>query len=221
MLGFFTLRAVLLTTLGIFCQNFAAFALGGADSTKKDSVPILLKQYLGVSGTSLLNQRTVGLQEQYAAQIGNTALLSVALSSIYWGDLLLRNNNIRFQLSLEKFLNAYPSPKLFENFRFGMEFGYAVLETPSLKVYPFLGFSQSFFYVDSLARVYLINANAGVGADYSLPGTPLLFSLQASYNHAWNGRAAADAPSSNQPGLIVRANVAVLVQTRRNYWGWE
>ena len=220
MIRSFALRLIPVAVLMLFL-NIAIYAVDGSDTTKHDSIPILLKQYLGVSGTSLLNQRTVGLPEQYAAQIGNTPLLSLAISSIYWGDLLLRNNNIRLQISLEKFLNAYPSPKLFENFRAGMELGYAVLETPSLKVYPFLGYSQSLFNVDSLARVFLLNANAGVGVDYFLPRTPLLFSLQASYNHAWNGRAAADAPSSNQPGLAVRANVVVLLQTRRNYWGWE
>ncbi|MCU0426391.1 MAG: hypothetical protein MUF71_12275 [Candidatus Kapabacteria bacterium] len=220
------LRLALSAMLSVFCPH-GLFAVGRNDSTAAQSTtqsttsqeitPILMKQYIGISGSSVMNNRAVGLPAQYAEQIGNTPLLSLGISTVWWGDLLLHTNNIRTQMFMEKFLNAYPSPKLLENIRMGMEFGYALVETPTLKVYPFLGFSQAFITVDALARVSLLSANIGAGADYFLPNTPLAFSFQASYNHAWNLRAASEVPNS-QPGIIARATVVVLLQTRRTYW---
>lgn len=206
--------------LFIFCTAHVAFAIGGADSAKKDTAQVVMKQYLGASSVMFSHQRLVGLPEQYNFQFGNAPIIGIGITAFWWGDLLFQTNKLRWGGALAKFVNTYPSPKLFENLRTEFQFGYLVAETPVLKAYLYLGYGGSIFSLDSISRIFLLSVEGGMGVDYFLPNTPLVFTLQAGYNHSFNLRAASDAPG-NQPGLVLRANISFFLRDKYTYWGFE
>jgi hypothetical protein len=191
-----------------------------ADSARTDSNRIRMLQYIGVSSTMTTDHRTLGLPSEFATPYGNAPLTSIGINAVIMGDLLFKTNQLRTSTQIEKFLNAYPSSKIMENWRLGMQFGYYIFEQPNFKAYPFIGFGMGFYYVGNGVRVGLYNAEGGAGLDYFIPKTPLLLGVQASYNHNWNLRAAKET-TNNIGGLAVRAQVSVFIREKFNYWGWD
>ncbi len=209
-----------------------ALALSMTDSTKtsttndttitttpKDTNRITLKIYGTVSSTMRTNLRTVGLPEEFGTQFGNAPIAGVGISILYWGDLLFRTNKLRTVLTLGKSLNVYPSAKLLANSYLECQIGYAVWETPTFKAYPFVGYGFSDFWLDSVARLLAFSGEVGAGVDYFLPSTPLVFTFQVGYNHAFN-RNAAMGVANNQPGMVLRAGVSIFLLDRRATFGF-
>lgn len=185
----------------------------------KDTNHLALKIYLSASSAIRTNLRTVGLPEQFSTQFGNAPVAGVGIGILYWGDLLFRTSKLRTVLTLGKSLNVYPSAKLFANSYLECQIGYAVWETPALKAYPFIGYGFSDFWLDSVSRLLAFSGEAGVGVDYFLPNTPLVVTLQAGYNHAFN-RNAAMGVANNQPGMVVRTGISIFLFDRQAVFGF-
>ncbi|TAE29478.1 MAG: hypothetical protein EAZ92_06180 [Candidatus Kapaibacterium sp.] len=181
-------------------------------------------QYLGASSTLTTAHRALGIPPEFAAQFGDAPLVSVGFYGVWVGDLLFKTNKLRTSFGIEKFLNAYPSPRILENIRFPIQFGYYVFEQETtrkgLKAYPFLGFSSSIYFVDNGVRMNIISVDGGAGADWFIPQTPLLVGIQASYNHSWNLRAAQDV-ANNVGGVCVKAQISIFIREKKNFWGWD
>jgi hypothetical protein len=179
-----------------------------------------MRNYIGVASSYSLNQRTVGIPTEYATRYGNAPLMSFGLNVVLIGDLLFQSNQIRTQATIERYLNVYPSSKLIENLRTSFEIGYNVIETPTLNVYPFVGFGVGLFHLDSLVRLFGYSAEGGIGADYFIPSTPFLLGLQAAYSHSFNFSAPIDTPN-NQPGITLRAHVSIFLRNKYSAFGWD
>ncbi len=89
---------------------------------------------------------------------------------------------------------------------------------PEFALYPFVGLGQSTFFLDSMARMMLINTEVGVGADYFLPKTPIVVTVQLAYNHSFNVAVGSEGSS---PNVSARLNVGVLLFNKRSYIGFE
>ncbi len=192
----------------------------GADSVSADTTRIAMRQHFGISSSLGLNQRSVGLPEEFRAKYGNEPVIGIGISSMSWGDLLFQTSKLRWGVSLHKLLNTFPNARIFENLQTDIQCGYAVLETPTLKVYPFLGVGTTTIALDSITRIAFLNVNGGVGAEYFLPNSPIVLSLQAAYNHTFNILARGNVPN-NEPGLTVRMGCFLYLRSRYNYWGWD
>ncbi len=168
--------------------------------------------------------RTLGIPPEFAAQFGDAPLVSFGLHGVWLGDLLFKTNKLRTSYGIEKILNAYPSPRILENIRFAVQFGYYVFEQEmtqkGLKAYPFLGFSSSIYYVDNGVRLSVASVEGGAGVDWFVPQTPLLVGIQASYNHSWNLRAAQNV-ANNVGGVCVKAQVSIFIREKKNPLGWD
>jgi hypothetical protein len=70
-------------------------------------------------------------------------------------------------------------------------------------------------------KIYMSASSAmrTVGLDYFLPNTPLVVTLQAGYNHAFN-RNAAMGTANNQPGMVVRTGVSIFLFDRQAVFGF-
>ena len=190
------------------------------DSARTDTNRIRMIQYLGVTSTMTTDHRTLGIPAEYAAPYGSAPLVSIGLNVVIMGDLLFKTNKLRTAAQIEKFLNVYPSARIFENLRTSVQFGYYVFEQPNFKAYPFLGFGSGVYNIDNGVRLSIINVEGGAGIDYFIPKTPLLVGIQAAYQHNWNIRAAKET-TNNIGGLAVRAQVSVFIREKFNYWGWD
>ncbi len=192
----------------------------GADSVSADTTRIAMKQYIGAVSSLAANQRTVGIPIEYSSQIGNAPIAALGLNLFWWGDLLFHTSKLRSGATFSKLLNTYPNPRILENVQTEIQFGYALLETPSLKAYPLIGFGATTLSLDSLSRVSHLLVFGGAGVDYFQPNTPLVFTLQAAYNHTFNLRSAVET-SGNQPGFTIKAGVSLWIRDKRTYWGWD
>jgi hypothetical protein len=196
----------------------------GTDSTSQqkmnDTIKTEMKYYFGISSSIATNQRTVGLPSEYHSQFGNDPVIGIGVGTIIWGDSFLKTEKLRTSMTFMKYLNTYPNPKILENLQMDLQFGYAVIETSHLKMYPMVGFGSSIISLDSLTRIALLNLSGGIGADYLIPNTPLLLTLQASYNHSFNLRSPVDIPNS-QSGFNLRAGVSIYLRSRYSVSGWD
>jgi hypothetical protein len=190
------------------------------DTTKQDSSPVRMIQYLGAVSSFSTDQRTIGIPAEFARQYGNAPLVGFGLNNVWIGDLLFKTNKLRSSITIEKLLNVYPSPRILENIRFSFQMGYYVFEQPNFKAYPFLGFGSSIFYVENGVRLSVTSVEGGAGADYYIPKTPLMIGLQAAYSHGFNIRAPQDV-ANNQSGFTARAHVSIFIREKFNYWGWD
>jgi hypothetical protein len=206
-------------TIAVFIVTFGTLSAQSDDTSASSSRPAM-KIYWGINATTVANQRTVGLLENNAAQYGNGVMHSLGINAIIIGDLLFRSSRLRSQVSFDKFLNAYPSGQLLENTRFSASYGYNIIESESFYAYPLLGISSSNFYVDTSARILLVSAETGIGADYRIAGTPIMLSVQATYLHSFNIFHAKDA-RIDQPGFAVKAYISFFIRDKHTYWGWE
>lgn len=203
----------------------ASIYASGTDSTNTDSAAtqVRMYQYLGAISSMTTGHRTLGIPPEFAAQYGDAPLVSVGFHGVWIGDLLFRSKNLRSSFSFEKYVNAYPSVRIFENIRIAAQIGYIVFEQNSaqtgLKAYPFLGYAANTYYIDNGVRMRLFTAEGGVGVDYFIPKTPILVGFQASYNHSWNLLAAKEV-SNNIGGISAKVQVSIFVYERKNVWGW-
>jgi hypothetical protein len=179
-----------------------------------------MRNYIGIVGSYTTNQRTVGIPPEFAMQFGNMPLMSIGINAMTIGDLLLKSKQVRSQVTIEKYLNVYPSSKLLENIRSSIQIGYNIFETPIINVYPFVGLEIGFFNLDSLVRRSNYSIEGGIGVDYFIPSTPLVVGVQAAYGHSFNFRAPADTPN-NQHGFAVRAHISFFYMNRYSAFAWE
>ncbi|TAE29477.1 MAG: hypothetical protein EAZ92_06175 [Candidatus Kapaibacterium sp.] len=182
-------------------------------------------QYLGASSMLTTAHRALGIPPEFAAQFGDAPLVSVGFYGVWVGDLLFKTSKLRTAASFEKILNAYPSSRIFENWRFMAQFGYYVAEQESnkpkgLKAYPFLGYSWNLYYIDNSVRMSILSVDGGAGADWFIPQTPVLVGVQASYNHSWNLSAAKEVVN-NVSGLSIKAHIAIFIFEKKNPFGWN
>jgi hypothetical protein len=218
----FPFLAALFLPFGVFASSTDSTSntVPSTDSLRTDTNRPFIRQYIGVSSSFSVNQRTVGIPEPFASQYGNMPLVSFGIHSVNIGDLLFKTNKMRVSASAEKILNAYPSTRLLENFCGSFQLGYYVYEQPNFKAYPFVGFGTSVFFIDNGVRLSTFSLDGGVGVDYFIPKTPLMLGLQAVYGHLFNLRAA-QGTQSNQPGFTARATVSIFLRDKYNFWGWD
>lgn len=209
---FFTVLSLL-----VLCCNIVALAQIENIPPSADTARWYASHYLGITASYIPNQRSVGIPEQYAAKYGNEPLMTIGISYTTIGNFIFGSRRLRNQTTFEKIMNTYPSSKLLENFNLTTQFGYNVLETQTLNLYPFLGGRSSVFYLDAGIRLSIVSAESGIAVDYLIAGTPLRVSIQAGYSHSWNFLAPADT-KNNQAGFLLRFNTSLWLKNQASQW---
>jgi hypothetical protein len=211
------LKIFVVLTLLTICRTITVDAQINDRHQQSDTSRWYASHYFGITASYMSNQRSVDIPQEYALKYGNEPLVSIGISYTTIGNFLFQSRYLRNQTSLEKILNTYPSSKLLENFNMTTQFGYNILETQTLNIYPFLGGRSSVFYIDDAIRLWIVSAESGLAVDYLFVGTPFRFSLQVGYSHAWNLRAPVDV-TGNQAGFILRTNISLWFRNQASQW---